>query len=116
MPNPVVHFEILGVNGKGLQEFYSKLFDWKIDTNNPMDYGMIEPSNGGIGGGVGQTPNMVGHLTFYVQVDDVEAYLKKAESLGGRTMMPPTQIPGNNIKVALLSDSEGHLIGLTQAT
>ena len=113
MPNAVTHFEILGVNGKALQDFYAQLFDWKIDTNNPMSYGIIQPSDGGIGGGIGQTPNMVGHVTFYVEVDDLDAYLKKAESLGGRTMMPPMELPGM-VSFALLADPEGHLIGIAK--
>jgi hypothetical protein len=31
---PVVHFEITGKDGKRLQEFYTKLFDWHIDADN----------------------------------------------------------------------------------
>ena len=34
MGQPVVHFEITGKDGKRLQEFYAKLFDWHIDAAN----------------------------------------------------------------------------------
>jgi predicted enzyme related to lactoylglutathione lyase len=113
VPNPVVHFEILGKDVKGLQDFYAKVFDWKIDTSNAA-YGMVEAVAGGIPGGVGGTDLMVGHLTFYVEVDDVDAYLKKAESLGGRVMMPKTSIPGS-VTYGLIADPEGHLIGVMEA-
>ena len=41
VPNPVMHFEITGPDGPGLQRFYRDLFDWKIDTNNEWQYGMV---------------------------------------------------------------------------
>ncbi len=113
MPNPVAHFEILGKDVAGLQEFYKKIFDWKI-SGTPGSYGMVEAVGNGIPGGIGGTDLMVGHLTFYVAVDDVDAYLKKAESLGGRVMMPKTSIPGS-VTYGLISDPEGHMIGVAQA-
>ena len=94
MPNPGVHFEIQATDGKVAQEFYAKLFDWHVDSSNPMNYGLVDTHTGeGIGGGITGTdgPNQV---TVYVQVDDLQAYLDKAESLGGKTMLPPTVIPG----------------------
>ena len=48
MANPVVHFEVLGKDGERLQQFYRDLFGWKIDANNPMKYGYVEPEEGGI--------------------------------------------------------------------
>ena len=41
MAQPVVHFEVHGKNGKKSQEFYSKLFGWTVDSNNPMNYGLV---------------------------------------------------------------------------
>lgn len=52
MPNPVVHFEVTGKDGKKLQEFYSKAFGWSVNAANPMSYGIVEAQDGhGIGGG-----------------------------------------------------------------
>ena len=50
-------------------------------------------------------------VTFYVQVDDLQAYLDKAESLGGKTIMPPMEIP-DMVKLAVFSDPEGNVIGI----
>lgn len=115
MANPVVHFEVMGKDGKKLQRFYSELFGWKIDTNNPMNYGTI--GAGGdhkIGGGIGQADNPHG-VTFYVSVPDPKATLAKAEQLGGKTVLAPHEIPGAGVTLAQFKDPEGHLIGLTKA-
>jgi len=80
MGHPVVHFEVVGKDGKKLQEFYSQLFDWKIDANNPMNYGIVEAQEGGIGGGIAESATPL--VTIYVQVADLQASLSKAESLG----------------------------------
>ena len=115
MGKKVVHFEIIGKDGKKLQDFYSQLFDWKIDANNPMNYGMVTPEDSGLGGGIGAGQDAGdGHVTVYVEVDDLAAALKKAESLGGKTVMPPMAVPGGP-EIAMFADPEGHVIGLAKA-
>jgi uncharacterized protein len=118
MGQPVVHFEIIGKDGAKLQNYYSELFGWKMDTNNPMNYGSIDrednlTSDGiGIGGGVGPGPEGYdGHVTFYVAVPDVEAALAKAESLGGTRVMGPDSV-AEGVEIGQFADPEGHLIGL----
>ena len=114
MPNPIVHWEVIGKDGKALQDFYGKLFGWKVDANNPMNYGMVTADDAGIGGGISAGEDGQSHVTVYVEVDDLQAYLDKAESMGGKTMMPPTAIPGGP-EIALFGDPEGHVIGLVKA-
>ena len=53
-------------------------------------------------------------MTFYVEVDDINAYLKKAEGLGAKTVMPRTVIP-DTITMAMFSDTDGNTIGLVEA-
>ncbi len=116
MTRPVVHFEIHGKDGKRLQEFYFALFGWKIDANNPMNYGMVEPGVGGpaegIGGGIVQS-DTAPMVTIYVQVVSLEETLQKAESLGGKTVVPPMDIP-DGPTIALFQDPEGNTIGLVK--
>lgn len=113
MANPVIHWEIAAHNPQQAHEFYGKLFDWNVDASNPMNYGLVQPQNGeGIGGGIGGANGHSG-VTFYVGVDDLDAYLKKAEGLGGKTVMPPTEIPGM-VTFAQFTDPEGNLIGLVK--
>jgi predicted enzyme related to lactoylglutathione lyase len=114
MGNPVVHFEIVGKDGAALQRFYGDLFGWTISPVPEMGYGLVEKEEGGIGGGVGQTQDGGGYVTFYVQVDDPQAYLDRAESLGARTVMPVTEVPGV-VTFALFADPEGHVVGVVKA-
>jgi len=115
MGKKVVHFEVIGKDGKKLQDFYGKLFDWKIDANNPMNYGSVTAGDAGLGGGVAAAMDGgAGHVTFYVEVDDLAAELKAAEPLGGKTVLPPSDVPGGP-SYAMLSDPEGHVIGLVKA-
>ncbi|MDQ6779093.1 MAG: hypothetical protein M3071_23365 [Actinomycetota bacterium] len=53
-------------------------------------------------------------MTFYVEVDDPAAYLKKAEELGGQTIMEPSEIPEFGLTFAFFADPEGHVIGLSR--
>ncbi len=109
MPN-VVHFEIHGKDGKQLQDFYSKLFSWNVDANNPMQYGMV--ANAGVGGGI--TAGDQSMVTVYVEVPDLDASLKQAQSLGGQTVMPPAEVPGGPT-IAQFKDPAGNTIGLIKA-
>jgi len=115
MANKVVHFEVIGKDGKKLQEFYAALFGWKVDASNPMNYGIVDAAQAGIGGGIASSMDGgAGHLTFYVEVADLAAALKQAESLGGKTTMPPMAVPGGP-EIAMFTDPQGHLVGLSKA-
>ncbi len=115
MGNPVIHFEVLGQDGQKLQEFYSHAFDWEINADNPMKYGIVKAGEKGIGGGIGSAGDVPNHATFYIQVDDLQSYLDKIERLGGKTVVPVTEIP-NFVTFALFADPEGNTIGLVKAT
>jgi uncharacterized protein len=112
MGQPVVHFEVIGKDAGKLQSYLSELFGWEMNADNPMNYGIVQPDDAGIGGGVGAGPEGYdGHVTFYVGVPDVEEALAKAESLGGTRVMGPDEvIPGTVI--GQFTDPEGHLLGV----
>lgn len=111
MSSPVVHWEIAGKSESGLVEFYSRLFGWQVNTENP-EYGLVEGSDGGIGGGIMSLPESVpAYVTIYVQVDDLEGAIAKAAELGGGLIRPPEAIPGVG-RFALIRDPEGNVIGL----
>jgi len=120
MGQPVVHFEVVGKDGEKLRSYYSDLFGWKINADNPMNYGIVEREGNvntdgvGIGGGVGAGPDGYdGHVTFYVEVPDVEAALVQAESLGGKRRMGPEEVPGGPT-LGHFTDPEGNMVGLVQ--
>jgi predicted enzyme related to lactoylglutathione lyase len=116
VPDPVIHFEIVSRDASKLHSFYSDVFDWNIDANNPMNYGIVDNGGEGINGGIGGPPDDTypGHVTFYISVPDLAATLRKIESLGGKTVIPPSEIPGTDTTIAQFTDPAGNLIGLTK--
>jgi predicted enzyme related to lactoylglutathione lyase len=115
MPNPVVHFEVLGKDAAATERFYAGVFDWPLEK--VMDnYAMVKAQGDpGIGGGVGSTmsPDTPGHSTFYVEVEDLQATLDKIAAAGGSTVQPPMDIP-NGPSIALFRDPDGNLVGLVK--
>ena len=103
-----------GKDGKALQEFYGKLFDWHVDADNPMGYGIVDTHAGGINGGISASEDGMSQVTIYIEVDDPDAFLKKVESMGGKTVVPTTVIP-DMVTFALFSDPEGHVVGLVKS-
>ena len=112
---PVVHFDIMGGEGDELQRFYAELFAWKIDSNNPMNYGVVDTSSSeGIRGGVGAGHNGKPRVTVYAKVDDLRATLDRVERLGGTVVLQPSQVPGGPT-LAMFADPAGNVTGLMQA-
>jgi predicted enzyme related to lactoylglutathione lyase len=120
MGHPVVHFEIIGRDPAKLRSYYGELFGWDFSTGDavteavsqPGNYGFVDGSTtDGINGGVGGGEGYEGRVLFYVGVPDVEAALRKAESLGETRRMGPEGTPGA-LMVGQFTDHEGHLIGV----
>ena len=51
-----------------------------------------------------------GLVTVFVGVDDVDATLKTAETLGATIVQPATKVPG--VTFGLFADKEGHVVGV----
>jgi predicted enzyme related to lactoylglutathione lyase len=111
MPNPVVHFEIVGKDQELLETFYKSVFDWQI-TPAMEGYSLVNTGSG-IGGGIGAMGEARRHVMFYVAVANVDAALALIESKGGQKAFGPHPIPDGGIIAGFL-DPEGHLIGLVQ--
>ena len=113
MKPAVQHFEINANDYKKAQDFYRSVFDWDINEHEGMSYALVEPGRDkSIGGGIG--PVQAGQqpsVTFYITVDDIDAYLAKVEKAGGKTVLPQTPIP-NVGACALFSDLDGNVLGL----
>ncbi|MCI2421056.1 glyoxalase [Saccharopolyspora sp. K220] len=121
---PVVHFEIIGSDPAKLRGYYGELFGWAFSTGDAITekvsqqgmYGFVDGSttgegdgiNGGVGGGPGHQPAVL----FYVGVPDVEAALRKAESLGGKRLMGPEPDSGGDFAVGQFVDPEGNVVGV----
>jgi hypothetical protein len=123
MPQPVVHFEVIGKDPERLRSYYRELFGWEFQTPTPVaeevsdsdGYGFVDlikcAEGTGIRGGVGGGKRFSSHALFYVHVEDVEGALRQAESLGGSRVMGPARSP-SGLLVGHFTDPEGTLIGL----
>jgi predicted enzyme related to lactoylglutathione lyase len=113
MGQPVLYFEIITPNMKESGGFYAALFGWEVSSANDPNYSIaMTGGDNGVFGGIGQAEKAGDErVTVYVGVDDVQAYLDEAEKLGGKTVQPPTDIPGYGT-VALFADPAGQVTGL----
>ncbi|MCA1839829.1 MAG: VOC family protein [Actinobacteria bacterium] len=113
MSSPVVHFEIATADPVALGEFYSKLFGWNVQSIPEPAYTVVDTASGrGINGGFGKAEDEQS-VKVYIEVADLDAALKKIESLGGKTQFPPTVLP--MVTFAQFSDPDGNINGLVLA-
>jgi predicted enzyme related to lactoylglutathione lyase len=112
MKHPVMWFEVLGKDSVKLSQFYASLFGWSF-KGDPTRYATMQENDRGISGGVGAIyPNTRSWVTVYVETPDVTASLADAERLGGRVVMPRTELP--DVTLGIFEDPEGHAIGLIE--
>jgi uncharacterized protein len=116
MGQPVAFFEIISPDHERAQQFYCDLFGWQIAADPAMGgYGLVDTGAGGeaIGGGIG-TGEAPGEksVKIYMRVDDLDGYLERAEKLGGKRLVPPTDLPGDFGRFAIFTDPDGNQVGL----
>jgi uncharacterized protein len=127
MDHTMVHFEIPADDPERAANFYRELFGWDVgkwegSANGGMEYWMVKtvPTDGqgmpirpGVNGGLmrrmypGQPP------VNYINVEDVDEFVRKAEKLGAKTLMGKHPVPGMGW-FAQLNDTEGNLFAVWQ--
>ncbi len=116
----IVHVEIPAQKAQDAGKFYGDLFGWKIESDPMYNYVQFQ-AEGGPGGGFvelgGGAPIQYkpDSLLLYVSTDDIDATLAKVESLGGKTVLPKTEIPHVGWW-AVFTDPTGNRIGLYTGT
>jgi predicted enzyme related to lactoylglutathione lyase len=122
----VVHFEIPVDDVERARGFYGTVFDWGIVPLDDAEYTLvfttpvddkgpienrtpIEP--GAINGGLMQRSADTPAPLVTIQVDSIDASLKKVEAEGGSVVKSHTSM-GELGAYAYLKDSEGNVIGL----
>ncbi len=98
-PGTVAWFELESRNVDAAGSFYMKLFGWKAEVMD-MANGKYTVFMDGTERRAGmmpttkQTPaNVPSHWTVYFTVKDCDASAKKVAASGGKTVVPPTDIP-----------------------
>ncbi len=116
MGQPVGFFEVVSPDHERAQKFYAELFDWRVDADPSMGgFGLVDTGAGetAIPGGIGpeQTPGEAG-VRIYIRVDDLEAYLDRAEQLGGARLGDTVELPEGYGRIAMFTDPDGNTVGL----
>ena len=117
MANPFCHVELSTNDVSKAKQFYSQLFDWKLD-DMPMPggtYTMIGVGEG-TGGGMAkaQMPDMPSAWMPYVLVDDIKASTAKAKALGATVVVEPMEVMDAGW-LSIFVDPTGAKIGLWKA-
>jgi len=113
--HPLVWFEIVGQHSDSLREFYAEVLDWRLDA--PLDAPLPAAPRERVAGrralarrSARERSRPPWWMTFYTCVPDLESTIRRARSLGGRVLVPPTQ--HGDTTFAVVSDPEGHPVGL----
>jgi predicted enzyme related to lactoylglutathione lyase len=114
MPHPIIHIEFQVKDVQKAMQWYADLFGWQTDYDAATNYGRFRTHAGqAVGGGFNLiTEHPVGTVA-YVQTDDLESTLAKAQEMGARLIQDATPVPGQGT-YALISDPDGNAIGLWQ--
>jgi predicted enzyme related to lactoylglutathione lyase len=106
----IVHFEIPADDIQRARAFYSKLFGWKIEGVQGMDYSMIDVY-GAPGGGMMKRMHPDQQIINYIGVPSVDEYSVKVEKLGGKIVVPKKAVPGMGYFVICI-DTENNAFGI----
>ncbi|MBI4905074.1 MAG: hypothetical protein HY820_15670 [Acidobacteria bacterium] len=117
MANPVLQFQIISTEPDKTASFYSDLFGWTVDANNPMGYRQINTgSSEGITGGIWPAPPQAQNFVqLFVGVDNVAESLTQAQSLGAKVLIPATRLPDGD-EMAVLKDPHGMPFAIYRAS
>lgn len=114
---PVSWFEVLGTDPQALLSFYGEVFGWTAHPGGgDQEYIEVAPGTGsgaieGIEGAIGAARDGTAKVHLYASVDDVQACLDKATSLGGSVAVPPMKVH-DRIEFAHLLDPQGNAFGI----
>jgi predicted enzyme related to lactoylglutathione lyase len=114
MANPFIHVELSTHDLAKAKQFYTRLFDWKLEELPGMNYTLIGVDDG-VGGGMmaASKPEIPSHWLPYVRVGDIQAATEKARSLGATILFGPHEVP-NAGWLSVFTDPTGATLGMWQ--
>lgn len=116
--HPIVHVDIPAQDPPATSRFYAELFGWQVQTLPAMAYTRFQAPGGVTGGFValgGPLAHRTGEVLVYVDSDDIQRDIDYAITLGGKLVVPKTEIPRTGW-FAILEDPAGNRIGLFHRT
>lgn len=103
--------ELATTDVEGAKRFYTGLLGWTTEQApvEGMSYTLAKVGEERVAGIMSvkcETGEVPPHWGIYITVDDVDATARKAEELGGKILMPPTDIPKVG-RFSVLADPQG---------
>lgn len=100
------------------EAFYKTVFGWGAETHEgPMSYTEFKLGGDSIAGMMPMPDSMPTevppHWRIYIEVDDVEATVAKAQELGGNVLLAGMDYPGG--RLAIVSDPQGATFGVMKS-
>jgi predicted enzyme related to lactoylglutathione lyase len=114
MGRPVVHFEFWSKDPEKTSKFYSKVFDWNIQSMPELNYNLVTTGGtGGINGGImkPQEGPWPGNMALYIDVDDLEQYVQRIKDAGGKIIVERMEVPEVGA-FSLFEDPDGRVLGI----
>jgi uncharacterized protein len=116
-PSPIrhgtlCHVDLVTPDLEQGQKTLTALFGWQFHPMAPGSSYFVAGPGGMPGGSFDQGTPAPGGPLVYVNVDDIHATLAKAESLGGTTLKPRTEIGGGHGFCAAVRLPDGNVFGL----
>ena len=107
--------ELMTTDVETARSFYSALFGWETEDypGEGMNYVLVKVSGEAVGGMMAAPPECAGMPPawgVYVTVDDVDATARQVETLGGKLLRPPEDIPDIG-RFCVLQDPQGATLG-----
>ena len=117
MGKPVKQFQIVSKSPEETAVFYSNLFGWTVNSDNPLGYREINTGSlDGIQGGIWPAPTQASNFVqLFTVVDDVKACVKCAQELGAQLIIPPTALPDGG-ELAVMHDPQGMSFGVMKTS
>jgi len=102
------------------RKFYQSLLGWKIEpakdfpdkTQDRQSIITGEPEKGSMHSGGLYKRMMPGGILVFVIVKDIDRVLARVEQLGGKVLMPKTEIRDLGLVFGVIQDTEGNKLGL----
>lgn len=112
--------ELMTKDVEAARKFYADLLGWTYQ-DMPMEggsnYTVFKAGEQAVGGMMpmpkDMPPGVPPHWTAYITVKDVDAIAKKAQEMGGKALVPPTDIPKTG-RFFVLQDPQGAVIAFIQ--
>ncbi len=113
--HPIIHVEFSAKDREATGKFYHDLFGWEVRQIPEMHYATFMSGKDSLGGGFSEVSDdyPAGTIMVYIEAKNIDETLQKVEGLGGKTVMPRTEIPGVGW-FAYFTDLSGNKVALLE--